>query len=193
MSSPIATRIGTASREEGGFTLIEVMFAAVYLSVGLLAIAAMQNIAIAEGANAKRLGYASNVAEDMIERIRSNWPANATGATLPYQNLAACNFVCTVPQVVAACSTCPGVPSAGNATGNPTALGDYNQWSGRLAALDASGQRMLPNAIGTVTSTLFPAPGGNALGQVLVTVQVQYGAGGLFPTHGVTLQTIVAP
>ena len=61
---------------EQGFTMIEVMFAAVYLAVGLLGIAAMQDIALSRNQDAKRITVATNLAVEMLERVRFNSPNN---------------------------------------------------------------------------------------------------------------------
>lgn len=180
------------SREEG-FTLIEVMFAAVYLAVGLLAIAAMQDIAIGRATDAKRLTVATNVATEMIERVRYNSPANST-ATLgqyPYNGITACSDL----------TACPGGETAGNSANNVTALSDYNDWRSRLKATDAAGLLMLPGAVGTVTSTMVDlvnnttgaagADGVADMGQVQVTVTVKWATGIRTPT--ITMSTIVAP
>lgn len=170
---------GVGSRGEKGFTLIEVMFAAVYLATGLLAIAAMQDIALSRNVDAKRISTGTNLAVEMLERVRYNSPNNSKsflGVGYPYHNIRACNYACT------------GGSTAGNATADATALGDYNQWLARLSATDSTGRTSLPNAMGTVTST---ATGTSALGQVLVTVTVQWTSGLRTPT--ITLSTIVAP
>lgn len=165
---------------EQGFTLIEVMFAAVYLAVGLLAIAAMEDIALSRNVDAKRMSVATNLAAEMIERARFNAPANATlsGGNYPYNGIRACSDL----------AYCPGGETAGNTTANATANGDYDQWRARLKALDSSGALMLPTAVATVTSA---AIGTSGLGQVLVTVQIQWSSGLRNPTT--TLSTIVAP
>lgn len=167
-----------AGRGEKGFTLIELMFASVYLSVGLLAIAAMENIAISRSTDAKRLTVATNMATEMLERVRFNSPANSTlsGATYPYSGIQACSDLATCAE------------AAGNSTANATANGDYDQWRARLKARDASGQLMLPGAVATVTSA---ATGTASLGQVLVTVSVSWASGLRTPT--ITLNTVVAP
>jgi type IV pilus modification protein PilV len=169
-----------AGRGEQGFTLIELMFASVYLSVGLLAIAAMEDIAVGRSVDAKRLTVAVNMATEMLERVRFNSPANATlsGGFYPYNGIRACSNL----------AACSGGETAGNATANTTASGDYDQWRARLKATDSSGQLMLPGAVATVTST---ATGTSALGGVLVTVSVSWTSGLRTPT--ITLNTIVAP
>ena len=166
-------------RDEG-FTLLELMFASVYLAIGLLAVAAMVDTALSRNVDAKRLTVAVNLAAEMIERIRFNAPANATSFVAvgyPYHNVQACNFACA------------GGSAPGNTTANVNANGDYNQWLGHLSATDPAGQLLLPNAIGTVTSTAVANP--PDLQQVQITVTVQWSSGIRTPT--VTMTTMVAP
>ena len=186
MTRSVARKIGRGKRNDGGFTLIEVMFAAIYLAIGLLGIAAMQDIALSRNNDAKRLGIATNLATEMLERVRWNAPANSTSfptvgylynnsPTTPFQ---VCNWAC------------PGGSSPGNATfvNNATANDDYNQWLARISQNDPTGAPLLPNATGTVTSTaLVPS----TLGQVQITVSVSWTSGLRTPT--VTMSTIVAP
>jgi|SRR5256712_2223192 len=167
-------------QRDEGFTLIELMFASVYLAVGLLAIAAMVDMALSRNVDARRLTVATNLATEMIERIRFNSPANATSIVAvgyPYHNIQACNYACT------------GGSAPGNSTGNPTANGDYNQWLGHLSATDSAGQLLLPSAIGSVTSTAVANP--SDLQQVQITVTIQWSTGIRTPT--VTMTTMVAP
>jgi type IV pilus assembly protein PilV len=179
MARSVERRRG-AGRGEQGFTLIEVMFAAVYLAIGLLGIAAMQDIALSRNVDAKRLSVATNLAAEMLERVRFNSPANSTlsGGAYPYNGIRACSDL----------AACAGGETAGNATANATASGDYDQWRARLKATDTTGALMLPNAVATVNSV---ATGTSSLGQVLVTVQIQWSSG--IRTPSITMSTIVAP
>lgn len=171
-------------RHQGGFTLVEVMFALVYLAIGLLAIAAMQDIALSKNVDGRRMSIATNLVTEMIERVRFNSPANArvglAGAEAPfypYNGIRACVL-----------ATCPLGESQGNAGNNPTALGDYTQWRAHLRATDGNGVILLPQAIGRVTSVPI---GPSTLEQVQVTVTVQWNSG--VRTPAVTMSTIVAP
>lgn len=178
-----ATEQKGANQGEQGFTLIEVMFAAVYLAVGLLGIAAMQDTAIARNTDARRMNYATNLTAEMLERIRYNSPANTTpivGGGFVYSGIRACSNL----------ASCAGGETPGNATvlNNVTANGDYDQWRARLKATDASGSLLLPNAVGRVTSVAVGTP---AMQQVQITVTIQYTSGIRTPT--VTMNTFVAP
>ena len=192
MARSVLSTEGNANRRESGFTLIEVMFASVYLSVGLLAIAAMQDMALSRLTDSKRLSIATNATAEMLERIRFNSPANATLASgvYPYNGIRVCNFAATTAANTGASANCgTGGESAGN-TGAATtvAYGDYDQWRARIKATDPSGAFLLPDAVGTVTST---ATGSSGLGQVQVTVTLSWTAGIRRPT--ITVSTFVAP
>jgi type IV pilus assembly protein PilV len=54
--------------------MIEVMIALVILAVGLLGIAAMQGIAVSRSVDARQLSAVTNLADEMLERIRFNAP-----------------------------------------------------------------------------------------------------------------------
>lgn len=175
MAIRVERSFGQASRGEGGFSLLEVLIANLMLMVGLLAIAAMQDVALSRNSDSKRLSVSTSLATEMLERVRFNSPANST-APFPYNGMIACNFACAP------------APTSGSAPPLSTALGDYNQWQARLAATDAAGNLLLPNAVGLVTSqTIGPA----AMQQVQVTVTLSYSTGVRTPT--VTMNTIVAP
>ncbi len=172
----------TASRQnpnrrggERGFSLLEVMLSMVFLAIGLLAIAAMQDVAMGTNMKAKRMSFATNLVNELIERIRYNSPANSQ-TPFPY------SFTVTCTTTACAGGTAP-------TTTNATALGDYNQWKARLATVEPStGQIVLPNASATVTSA---AIGPTVLGQVLITVTLTWPSGIVSPV--VTMSTVVAP
>jgi len=180
--------------KQAGFTLIEVMFAVVFLSIGLLGIAAMQDIAISRNVDGRRLTVATNLAAEMLERVRYNASGNArqlAAGSYLYNGLVACTPGpgCTAPN-----------PTAGNAVtvvglaGSATAAGDYAQWSAALAAVDSNGVRLLPGAVGRVLAVPVDplnAVGPGSLEQVRLTVTVQWTAGLRTPT--VTMTSMVAP
>jgi type IV pilus assembly protein PilV len=103
-----------------GFTLIEVMIALIVLSFGLLAIAAMQDMALGRNVDANEMSVVTNLAADMVERIRFNRP-----------NVTAYNGIDT--------------SNAGTRPLNAQAMaqGDYDQWAARLGASRLGGVRGL--------------------------------------------------
>lgn len=111
--------------QERGFTLLEAMLALSILSVGLLATAAMQDMALRGNVDANELGFATSLATEMAERIRYN-VKNVTA----YSNIDTSNSA-TKP-----------------ASTQTMARGDYDQWQTRLAATT-----QLRNARGRVTVT----------------------------------------
>ncbi len=182
-------------RSQAGFTMIEVLIALIYMTIGMLGIIAMEDVALSRNVDAKRITVATNLATEMLDRIRLNSPANINPLLTPpipaspylYHGIVAC--------AVAAPANCAGQAfpaNAGNTAGAPPpnrpAWGDYRQWSDHFAVRDANGQPLLPNGVGRVTSTLIGAP---VLGQVQVDVTVQWTSG--FRTPALTLTTIVAP
>jgi type IV pilus assembly protein PilV len=142
-----AASMTRAARGESGFTLIEVMLALMVLGVGLLGIAGMQEMALGRNVDAKELSVITNLAADMVERIRFNG-----------RNVAAYNGIDTL-------SIATRPPNA-----QLMAQGDYDQWSARLAA---SGLR---NVRGRVTVTAVGPQGTTGLNQNQVTVQVNWSA-----------------
>jgi type IV pilus assembly protein PilV len=156
----------TVRKSEWGFTLIEVMMAVVILSVGLLALAGMQGIALGKNANANQMTVASNLATDMIERIQFNkWNATA-------YNLIDTTNALTQP------------PAA-----QVMARGDYAQWQARLTNSRLNGVRGTVGAIPIVTSPTLNQT--NVL--VTVTWTGDKGETSTSTTHAVAVGMIIAP
>lgn len=61
-----------STRQQGGFTLVEVMVTVFVVAVGLLAAAALQAVAKKAAFDALQRTTASVLAQDILERIRSN-------------------------------------------------------------------------------------------------------------------------
>ena len=105
-------------QRQQGFTLLEAMMALMVLSIGLLATATMQDVALSRNVDANQLTLATNMATEMIERIRFN-----------NSNVAAYG----------------GIDTQNNATRPPSsqsmARGDYDQWQSRLAAAGLTNMR----------------------------------------------------
>jgi type IV pilus modification protein PilV len=156
-------------RTEHGFTLIEVMIALVVLCFGLLAIAAMQDIALGRNMDANELSLGTNLVADMMERIRFSRQTVGLYSGIDTTNAA------TRP-AAASITTCTtlGVSGTGNVTlaqctnALPMAQGDFDQWSARLAATGLRGIR------GSVT---VGAAGPVGLGQNQITVLVTWTGG----------------
>jgi type IV pilus assembly protein PilV len=110
MAFPI-TNHRSLSHFSGGFTLIESMLALVILSIGLLGIAAMQDVALSRNMDANQTSLITNLAAEMVERIQYN-KANVTA----YNGIDTLNNATRPPST------------------QPMARGDYDQWSARLAA-----------------------------------------------------------
>jgi type IV pilus assembly protein PilV len=132
---------------QAGFSLIEALIALTVLSIGLLAIAGMQTFALTVNVDSNDMSVVTNLAADMMERIRFNWK-NATqyngslGTGIDTQN------ALTQPPAT-----------------QPMARGDFAQWQARLAASGLTGAR------GIVMVTTSGPP---ALSQNLVTVVINW-------------------
>ena len=107
-----------------GFSLLEVMVALMVLTVGLLALAAMQEFAVTRSLDANELSIATNLATEMIERIHYN-----------PKNVASYNGI----NVSSSNNICPATPVMTN--------GDCTQWRTRMLA------SRLPSPAGTVSAT----------------------------------------
>jgi type IV pilus assembly protein PilV len=119
----MTSKMKRSGKNQGGFTLVESMLALLLLAIGLLAIAAMQDMAFSRNVDSNELSLVTNLTAEMIERIRFN-ARNVTA----YNNIDTTN-VGTKPPVAT----------------QPMASGDYDQWTARL------GQVRLANVRGTVT------------------------------------------
>ncbi|MFQ5931922.1 MAG: type IV pilus modification protein PilV [Nitrospiraceae bacterium] len=102
--------------KQGGFTLIEALVSLFLLTIGLLGLAAMQSLALSGNVDANELSLATNLASDMLERIRYN-----------DQNVTAYNGIDTQ------------VDSTKPPTTQAMARGDYEQWDARLGNTGLSG------------------------------------------------------
>ena len=154
-------------RNEEGFTLLEGMLASAILSVGLLALAGMQGIALVKNVDASELTRITTLASDMMERIQFN-----------RRNAVAYNGIDT--QSVTNCS---GI-SAGT---QPMASGDCLLWD---SIVDGT---QFENVRGLVTVSAVKAP--TSLNQRDVTVTITWvgSSNSAKRSRTLTLQRVVAP
>ncbi len=133
-------------RREGGFSLLESLFAMTILAFGLLGLAAMQTMALSYNVDAHELSAGTSLASEMMERIH-------------YNRINVTNYN-------GALGT--GIDTGNGATTPPAAQaiarGDYLQWQANLGNSGLDGAQGLVN----VTNPFGPA----ALGQSQVIVQV---------------------
>ena len=144
-------------RCEAGFTLVETMVASAILTVGLLALAGMQGMALTRNVDSTELTRATQLAAEMIERIQNN-RANVTQYAIDSSN---------------------GTPCPQSMVTQPMAKGDCDQWVALLANPQASG---LINVRGVISVPLVPTPAGTLgtlLNQYPLTVTISWtGAAG---------------
>jgi type IV pilus assembly protein PilV len=147
-------------QRQAGFSLLEVMISVVVLSIGLLGLAAMQEIATSGNVGSNQLTVATNLATDMIERVQySRKQVSFYNGIDVSSSAAMCPSGGSVPLMV---------------------TGDCTQWRQRL--LDSR----LPNVRGTVTVTnVGPA----AMQQRQVSVQLTW-QGHMFPMTFSTIITL---
>jgi type IV pilus assembly protein PilV len=132
-----------------GYTLIEVMVALVVLSIGLLGVAGLQLVGLRNNLSASSRTQASYLADDIIDRMRSNYAAarGPDGSGVPnlqYQ------------------LTMGGTAPAGT---DPVAIADVTAWLAELQTLpQAQGSISVdPNTnIATITIQWLDTRGGDA-------------------------------
>ena len=157
-------------RDQQGFTLLEGMLAAVLLGTGLLAMSAMQGIALVKNVDSNELTRITTLASDMMERIQHNRRNAFSYNGINTQSPANCNAI--------------------SATDQAQARGDCLLWD---SLVDGT---QLQNIQGTVTvSDLIPP---TILSQRNVTVTITW-LGSLSSdstvkrTRSLTMQRVVAP
>ena len=93
-------------RGQAGFTMLEALAAVTILTVGLLALAGMQDLSLKGNIDGNNVGVATSLASDMMDRILFNYP-----------NVASYNNIDT---------------QGGAAPAQAQANGDFVQWQQRL-------------------------------------------------------------
>ena len=158
------------SQGEEGFSLLEGMLSAVILGTGLLAMSAMQSIALVKNVDANELTRVTSVASDMMERVYFNRRNAVSYNGIDTQNSTTCNNI--------------------NAT-QVQAKGDCLIWQGLLT------NTQLQNVRGQVLVDLN-AFGPPALGQRNVTVTITWfgsmnSGSTIKRQRSITLNRVVAP
>lgn len=157
-------------RGEQGFSLLEGMLAAAILGTGLLALSAMQGIALVKNVDANELTRITTLTSDMMERIEFNRRNAVSYNGIDTQSPADCNAI--------------------SATAQPQAKGDCLLWDSLVK------NTQLENVQGTVTVSNVIAP--TVLNQRNVTVTITWlgslnsGSTVKLP-RSLTLNRVVAP
>lgn len=73
-------------KQQEGFSLLEVLIAALVFSIGLLGLASLQVTGLKMSHDSLLRSIASMHANDMADRMRANYPAFALGQASPYNN-----------------------------------------------------------------------------------------------------------
>jgi len=125
--------------KSNGFTLIEVLIAALVLSVGLLGLAGLQAASIKNNLSAYNRSQATQLAYDMADRMRANKNASLDPAT---GNVIAGSTYLTMDLADAAAqASCAAVTGC---SGAQMAENDLFQWNAALTGT-------LPSGTGTIT------------------------------------------
>jgi type IV pilus assembly protein PilV len=133
-------------KSEQGFSLLEGMLAAVLLGTGLLAMSAMQGIAIVKNVDSNELTRVTALASDMMERIQFNRRNAISYNGINTQSATNCNTISAATQ--------------------PQARGDCVLWD---SLVDAT---QYQDVMGTVSVSDVKEP--KALGQRDVTVTITW-------------------
>jgi len=165
MSTMMAKALMRRLDNQGGFTLLEGMFASLVLAIGLLALAGMQGISLTRNVDANELTLVSNLAADMMERIQFN-----------RRNAPVYNNIDTL-----AGGTKPAT--------DVMAGGDYTQWQQQLNATNLSG---IQGRI-VVQSPFGPATLNQSQVTIQVNWNANSNTGAYILGRNVTLVAVVAP
>jgi type IV pilus assembly protein PilV len=126
--------------KHSGFTLIEVLIAALILAIGLLGMAGLQATSIKNNLSAYNRSQVTQLAYDMADRMRANRNESldsATGSVIEASTYLTMDSADAVAQ--ANCSTVTGC------TGAEMAQNDLFEWNAALTGA-------LPSGVGTITA-----------------------------------------
>ena len=129
-------------RKAAGFTMLEVLISMVIIAFGLLGVAGLQAFALKNSTSASQRLTATALANDMMDRLKSNYAAVDTGG---YNRPAIADYD--------APSTCGANPTPSTVcTAEEIAANDRFEWQQRIA-------RALPNGRGVVCRDSTPNDG----------------------------------
>lgn len=148
---PVRTKVMNDIVRQKGIGMIEVLVGLFVLAIGLLGFAGLQNTSLAFGQKAYSNSQAAFMAQDILERMRSNANVASSYAVLFSDD----------PSSAKNCGSTTETCSQGE-----MANWDLLQWKNRLRG-DAGEQAVLPDADGQVSVTA----GGAGVAQVEVRVQ----------------------
>jgi type IV pilus assembly protein PilV len=155
-----------------GFTLVEAMVASAILTVGVLTLTGMQMASLSRNVDANELTLATNLAADMIERLRFTGDNNPSTVTALYNGIDTKNA-----------ATC-------NAITQQQVKGDCQQWQTLLTGSGLSAVQGLVQVapFGPV------APSANQASQIAVQINwTGRNAGGVGRARTLVLTTVVDP
>lgn len=143
-----------------GFTLLEVLIAIVIFSIGMLGLASLQIIGFRLTSDSLLRTQATILANDMIDRMRSNVTATALGVNSPYNNPAG---------VSNGNANCLGLASSGgnanvSCTSTQMAGEDFFEWNASISGTAATSWypavlAVLPQGVGVVCIDSSPNDG----------------------------------
>jgi type IV pilus assembly protein PilV len=127
--------------KNSGFTLIEVLIAALILSVGLLGLAGLQAASIKNNLSAYNRSQATQLAYDMADRMRANKNASLDPAT---GNVIEAGAYLTATMALATAKAQESCAAVTGCSGAQMAENDLFQWNAALTGT-------LPSGTGTIT------------------------------------------
>jgi len=145
---------------QAGFSLLEVLIAALIFSIGLLGLASLQVTGLKMSHDSLLRSIASMHANDMADRMRANYPAFALGQASPYNNPT--GTVVGNPNCLGKSSSGSNIDTQCNTT--QMAQQDFYDWTSAIRGQNATGWHpvygaSLPNGDGIVCIDSTPDDG----------------------------------
>ena len=157
-----------------GMSLIEVMIAMIIMAIGILGVSGMQAISLAQNRSALYRGEATQLANDLMDRVRVN-----TG--VPYSALIDADPTAATDCNVSTCS--------------PTNMAafDISQWKCSINSADAAGVAYTPCGTYGITGSLPLGSGSVALVAGVYEVTVEWADGRVNELCGDRAGTVASP